>query len=150
MIPFTRILAVFTLAFAALSAWANPTKPEAIAQVNAFIAHAKKVGIDQAIKDCNTAPEWKAGGMNLIVNEFGGKVVASSLNEKLVGKNTLESKDPNGKEFVKDFVSTARNGEGWIDYMFINPTSRKLEERSMFVKRLPGYDGFVGVAITKN
>lgn len=46
-------------------------------------------------------------------------------------------------------VATATKGEGWVDYQFINPESKKLEERSMFVKRLPGSDLFVGVAITK-
>jgi signal transduction histidine kinase len=85
----------------------------------------------------------------VILNEFKGTVLASSLNDRLIGKNTLESKDPSGKEFVKEMVATAQKGEGWVDYQFINPQSKKLEERSMFVRRVPGFEVFVGVAITK-
>lgn len=125
------------------------TRADAQQQVGAAVNHVKKVGLEQASKDINTAPEWKAKGMNVIVNHTNGTVLASSLNERLVGKNTLESKDPSGKEFVKEFVATAKKGEGWIDYQFINPQTKKLEERSMFVRGVPGTDVFVGVAITK-
>lgn len=128
---------------------AGATRAEAQAQVVAAVNHVKKVGVEAATKDFNTAPEWKVNGMNVILNEFKGTVLASSLNDRLVGKNTYESKDPTGKEYVKEMVATAQKGEGWVDYQFINPQSKKLEERAMFVRRVPGFDGFVGVAITK-
>lgn len=149
MRTFIRPIAV--LAFAALNSFGAlaATKDEVIKQVNTFVAHAKKAGVDQAIKDANTGAEWKTGGMNVVVTAMNGVVIASSLNEKLIGKETLEMKDPSGKAFVKEFVATAQKGEGWVDYQFINPQTKKLEERSMFVKKLPGYDGFVGVAATK-
>ena len=132
------------------AAWANgATRAEAQAQVAAAVAYAKKVGTEQATKDINTGPEWKSKGMNVILNNVNGLVLASSLNERLVGKNTLEMKDPSGKAFVKEMVAAAEKGEGWIDYQFINPESKKLEERAMFVRKVPGTDVFVGVAITK-
>jgi cytochrome c len=133
-----------------LGAWAaGATRADATAQVNAVIGHFKKAGAEQAIKDVNAAAEWKVGGMNVIVNDMKGVVLASSLNEKLVGKQTLEMKDPSGKAFVKEFGAMAQQGEGWVDYQFINPESKRLEERSMFVKKVPGFEGYVGVAITK-
>ena len=148
---FIRKTAVVAVTFAACAlAWANPaSRAEAQSQVAAAVAHVKKVGMDQAIKDINSAPEWKVKGMNVIVNEMKGLVLASSLNGRLVGKNTYEAKDPNGTEFVKEMVATAQRGEGWVDYQFVNPESKTLEERSMFVRRVPGAEVFVGVAITK-
>jgi hypothetical protein len=50
---------------------------------------------------------------------------------------------------VKGMVSNANKGEGWVDYQFINPESKKLEERAMFVRKVPGTETFVGVAVTK-
>lgn len=146
-----RNLALFAAsAVMVMSTWAaGVTRSEAQAQVGAAVAHVKKAGVEQAIKDFNTAPEWKVKGMNVIFNDMKGLVLASSLNERLVGKQTLEMKDPSGKEFVKEFTATAQKGEGWIDYQFINPETKKLEERSMFVRKVPGFDGYVGVAITK-
>ncbi len=146
----SRLIATAALSAAAtLSAWAGASRDEAAAHVQAAIAHIKKTGLDQAIKDLNSAPDWKVKAMNVNLVDMKGVVLASSLNERLIGKNTLESKDPTGKFFVKDFIATAQKGEGWIDYQFINPETKKLEERSMFVKKAPGFDGFVGVAITK-
>jgi len=132
-----------------LAAWAGASRTDAQTQVGAAVAHVKKVGVEQAIKDFNSAPEWKTGGMNVIFNDMKGVVLASSLNERLVGKQTFEMKDPSGKEFVKEFTAAAQKGEGWVDYQFVNPESKKLEERSMFVRKVGGFDGYVGVAITK-
>lgn len=149
MSRFARVFAVAVAASAlCLSAFAA-TRDEAKSQVNAAIAHVKKVGVDQATKDFNTAADWKVKSMNVVFNDMKGVVLASSLNDKLVGRNTWEIKDPSGKEFVKEFAATAQKGEGWVDYQFMNPESKKLEERSMFVKRVPGFEGYVGVAITK-
>jgi cytochrome c len=145
-----RSLAVAAIGCAlSLAAWAGATRSEAQTQVSAAVAHVKKVGVEQAIKDFNSGADWKAKGMNVIFNDMKGVVLASSLNERLVGKQTYEMKDPAGKEFVKEFTATAQKGEGWIDYQFVNPESKKLEERSMFVRKVAGFDGYVGVAITK-
>lgn len=148
---FTRLCAGLVLGAAvSLSAWAaGASRTEAQAQVNSAVGHIKKVGVEQATKDFNTSPDWKVKGMNVVLNDMKGLVLASSLNEKLVGRNTWEIKDPSGKAFVKEFAATAEKGEGWVDYQFINPETKKLEERSMFVKRVAGFDGYVGVAITK-
>ena len=146
----TRIVTAFVGFVIAGAAWASgATRAEAQAQVAAAVSHVGKVGVEKATQDFNSAAEWKTKGMNVILNNKDGLVLASSLNERLVGKNTLEMKDPTGKPFVKEMVATASKGEGWVDYQFINPTSKKLEERSMFVRRVPGTDTFVGVAITK-
>lgn len=142
---FAIVLAASTLCLSAFAA----TRDEAKSQVNAAIAHVKKVGVDQATKDFNTGADWKVKSMNVVFNDMKGVVLASSLNDKLVGRNTWEIKDPSGKEFVKEFAATAQKGEGWVDYQFMNPESKKLEERSMFIKRVPGFEGYIGVAITK-
>jgi cytochrome c len=145
----TAIAFVFGL-MAAFSAWSGgTTREEAQAQVAAAVDHVKKVGAEQAIRDFNSAPQWKVKAMNVIFNDMNGLVLASSLNERLVGKQTYEMKDPSGKAFVKEFTEAARKGEGWVDYQFVNPQTKALEERSMFVRRVQGFEGYVGVAITK-
>lgn len=125
------------------------TRTDAQSQVEAALKHIKDVGTDQATKDFNAGPNWKVKGMNVIVTDYKGQVLASSLNEKLIGRNTWEAKDPSGKQFTKEMVATAKQGGGWVDYQFINPQSKALEERSMFVKPIAGFEGYVGVAISK-
>lgn len=149
MHAFARLLAAAATAVTLCASAFAASRDEATAQVNAAVAHVKKVGVDQATKDFNTGADWKVKSMNVVLNDMKGLVLASSLNEKLVGRNTWEIKDPSGKEFVKEFAATAQKGEGWVDYQFMNPETKKLEERSMFVKRVPGFEGYIGVAITK-
>lgn len=145
-----RIVSFFFAACLSAGAWAaGATRADAQGLAGNALAHIKKVGTEQAVKDFNGATEWKTKGINLNVVDMKGVVLASSLNERLIGKNTYESKDPNGKEFVKEFIATAQKGEGWVDYVFMNPETKKLEERSMFVRKVPGFEGFVAVAITK-
>lgn len=145
-----RIVSFLFAACLSAGVWAaGATRADAQGLAGNALAHIKKVGTEQAVKDFNGAAEWKTKGINLNVVDMKGVVLASSLNERLIGKNTYESKDPNGKEFVKEFIATAQKGEGWVDYVFMNPETKKLEERSMFVRKVPGFDGFVAVAITK-
>lgn len=145
-----RIVSILFAACLSVGAWAaGVTRADAQGLAGNALAHIKKVGAEQAVKDFNGAAEWKTKGINLNVVDMKGVVLASSLNERLIGKNTYESKDPNGKEFVKEFIATAQKGEGWVDYVFMNPETKKLEERSMFVRKVPGFEGFVAVAITK-
>lgn len=146
----TRIASFLLAACLSAGAWAaGITQAEAQARANAALAHIKKVGTEQAVKDLNSAAEWKTKGININFVDMKGIVLASSLNERLVGKNTYESKDPTGKEFVKEFIATAQKGEGWVDYQFINPETKKLEDRSMFVRKVAGFEGFIAVAISK-
>jgi signal transduction histidine kinase len=70
-------------------------------------------------------------------------VLAHGANEKLVGKNLIDFKDQNGKLFVQELIATGSKGEGWVDYDFSNPVSKKVEPKSSYVKKIPGFDGIV-------
>jgi cytochrome c len=125
------------------------TKADVISQVNAVVALYKKVGKDQAIQEVNTAPAFKIKGMNVMI-QSNGFALASSLNPKLVGKNMLEVKDPNGVEFAKECLRIARlPGDNWVEYQFINPETKKVEDRIMHCKALPGTDAVTSAAISK-
>ena len=52
------------------------------------------------------------------------------------------------KEIIKEFtaVSTGK-GKGWVDYEWAHPQTKKVESKSTYAVKLPGYDGWVGVGI---
>jgi len=121
-----------------------------MAQVNAATAHFQEVGEDQAISDINTQPQWKTGGTNVMVTAAKGVIIASSLNERSRGQGAPELKDSNGKEFVKEALALcATKGEGWVEYQSINPESKRIEDRVMFVKRAPQGDACIGAGTSK-
>jgi signal transduction histidine kinase len=132
------------------AAWAGASRDDAVAQVNAAVAHMKKVGADQAIEEFNSEGRWKTNGMTVLVIDAKGVVKASSLNHKLLGKTTLELRDPTGISFAKEAIKIVSTvGEGWVEFQFLNPESRKVVDRVMFVKKPPAGDGFVAVAMDK-
>ena len=125
------------------------TKDEAKTLVNAALAHIKKVGNDQALKDfTNDKANWTKKDLYVFVVDTKGVVLAHGVNVKLVGKDLMELKDQNGKLFMREIVDlSASKGEGWVDYDWAHPITKKAEGKSTFVKRIPGFDGSVAVGI---
>ncbi|MDT4865219.1 Single Cache domain 2 [compost metagenome] len=76
-----------------------------------------------------------------------GAVKSHGANDKLVGKNLLNLKDQNGKEFVKEFMTVANKGEGWVDYDWAHPVSKKVEGKATFVKRVAGTNLVMAVGV---
>ena len=70
-------------------------------------------------------------------------------NPKLVGKNLVGLKDPDGKPFFQMLVDLAKTkGKGWSeDYKFLNPVTKKIENKAMYVERVDG--NWIGVGIYK-
>lgn len=62
-----------------------------------------------------------------VVYDMTGKVLAHGANNKMVGKDLIELRDPDGKEFVKERVELAKSkGKFWQDYKFTDPETRKV------------------------
>ena len=147
------IRTLMTLLFAAVlsvSAIAQErgSKDEAKAMVAAALAHIKKVGNDQAFKDFTAdKATWNKKDLYVITQDAKGGVLAHGANEKLVGKNLIDVKDQNGKHFVRELIDTGMKGEGWVDYDWSHPVSKKVEGKSSYVKRIPGFDGIVLVGV---
>lgn len=143
----TAMLLASVMSVAAL-AQDRGTKDEAKALVNAALAHIKKVGNDQAFKDFTAdKASWNKKDLYVVAQGNKGLVLAHAANEKLVGKNLIDVKDQNGKLFVRELIDVGGKGEGWVDYDWSNPVTKKVEGKSSFVKRIPDFDGIVLVGI---
>lgn len=125
------------------------TKDEAKALANAALVHIKKVGNDQAFKDFTTdKSKWTKNDLYVFVIDTKGNMLAHGANEKLVGKNLLDLKDQNGKLFMHEMtVLAASKGDGWVEYDWTHPVSKKIEGKASYIKAIPGFDGGVGVGV---
>lgn len=145
------VLAIAACFAVALSAQAaeHGTKDEARALNDAAVAHIKKVGLDQAAKDFGAdKAKWMPKDLYPFVMDFGG-VMRFHVSEKMVGRNVLDVKDASGREFGREMVATAKGskGTGWIDYEWANPATKKVEDKTSYIQRVPGADMFVGVGV---
>jgi len=127
------------------------TANEAIAMVQKAIAHIKKVGRDKAFADFNDKKgAFVDRDLYVVVYDLKGKVLAHGANEKMVGKDVIDLRDNDGKYFVKERVemmSKSPDAKGWQDYKFMNPVTRHIEPKSIYLQRFE--DVMVGTGIYK-
>lgn len=127
------------------------TAAEATAMVDKAIAHIKKVGREKAFADFNS----KSGGytdrdLYVVVYDTKGKVLSHGANEKMIGKDLIDLRDNDGKYFVKERVEmmSKPGAKGWQDYKFMNPVTRAIEPKSMYLVRYE--DIIIGCGIYKS
>ncbi|WP_457390688.1 cache domain-containing protein [Roseateles sp. P5_E1] len=125
---------------------ARGTKDEAKALAEAAAAHVNKVGSEQAFKDFADA-KWHPKDMYVFAQSMDGVMIYHGANEKLVGKNFNDVKDSTGKEFNKEMIAAAKKGAGWVDYQWVHPATKKIEDKTSYVVRINKPEGFVGVGI---
>ena len=144
-------LAAVSLAFAGHAAAADHgTAAEAEAMVKRATAYIKEVGPEKAYDEFTNGKKFKDRDLYVIVYDLTGKNLAQGANPKLVGKNLIGLKDPDGKPLIQMFVDLAKTkGKGWVDgYKFLNPVTQKMENKSMYVERFG--DTLVGCGVYKD
>ena len=112
-------------------------KAEAEAMVAKGVAAVKAKG-DGAYVDL-TAPSktFADRDLYLVVYDITGKCLAHGQNPKQVGKDLINLKDPDGKEFIKERVELASSkGKFWQDYKFTDPLTKTVQPKQMYCEKL--------------
>ncbi|MES2832534.1 MAG: cache domain-containing protein [Pseudomonadota bacterium] len=140
----TRKLVVATVVSALIGvangAWAaeNAVAKDAEAMVKKGVAFIKANGKDKGYAEITSKEsQFKDRDLYLVVYGLDGKVWAHGANEKMVGRDLIDLKDVDGKEFVRERVTMGKAKPNfWQDYKFTNPTTKKIEPKSMYCERL--------------
>lgn len=134
------ILAVAAFAIAGPAMAADQATPEeAKAMAEKAAEYVKANGLDAAIKAFNEGSNgFRDRDLYVFALDHEGTNVAHGANPKLVGKNLMKVKDPNGVQLVAEIVKTGANdGTGWVEYSWVNPESKKVEPKVSYVIGLP-------------
>ena len=126
------------------------TAPEAEAMVKKAVAYIKANGPEKAYEEFTNGKSFKDRDLYIIVYDLNGKNLAQGANPKLVGKDLIGLKDPDGKPLIQMFVDLAKTkGKGWVEgYKFLNPVSQKIEGKAMYLERVG--ETLVGCGIYKS
>ncbi|RFO95154.1 histidine kinase [Rhodoferax lacus] len=116
------------------------TAAEATAMVKKGVAALKAGGKDHdklytevTAKDA----KWVDRDLYLVVYGMDGSVKAHGANAKLVGNNLMDMLDIDGKPYIKERIDLAKSkGSFWQDYKFTNPTTKKIEPKSMYCEKV--------------
>jgi len=125
------------------------TKDEAVAMVKKAVGFIKANGAEKAYAEfSNPKGQFVDRDLYIAVYDMNGKCLAHGANAKMIGRDLLDNKDVDGKEFVKERVEMMKKQtSGWQDYKFRNPTSNQVEPKAMYVERVN--DVIVGCGIYK-
>lgn len=126
------------------------TSAEAEALVKKAVAYVKANGAEKSYDEFTNGKSFKDRDLYVIVYDLNGKNLAHGANSKLVGKDLIGLKDPDGKLLNKMLVDLAKEkGKGWSEeFKFRNPVSDKIQKRVVYVERVG--ETFVGVGIFKD
>lgn len=152
---FLKTCMATTLAMAATAmsvpVWAQAkpkaTKAEAEAMVAKAVAYIKANGAEKAYNEFTNGTTFKDRELYVIVYDLTGKNLAHGANAKLVGKDLIAMKDPDGKPLNQILVNLAKEkGKGWSEeFKFRNPTTDSLQRRIVYVEKVG--DTFVGCGV---
>lgn len=115
------------------------TDKEAVAMVKKGVAYIKANGAEKgyaAINDKDNK-DFHDRDLYLAVHRIDGTCIAHGTNPKMVGKNFIDMKDIDGKEYIKERVEFAKaKPTFWTDYQFVNPVSKKIEPKTAYCERV--------------
>lgn len=131
---------VMGAALATGATWAadNATPKEAETMVKKGVSFIKANGKDKGYAEIsNKQGQFKDRDLYLTVYRLDGTSLAHGANEKMIGRNLIDLKDIDGKEFVRERMDMAKTKTSfWQDYKFTNPVTKKVEPKSMYCERI--------------
>lgn len=148
---FLRVFAiVLALASPALPAFAQDAKPAAAPrhtfdQVKPFVDDAvallKKSGPDKAFAAFNEPKgKWVKDDLYIFVFDSKGVYKATGYKPERTGAEAWTMKDAAGLLVVQEIIKKARkDGQGLVDYLWKNPATGKLENKTSYVVQAGDY-----------
>jgi cytochrome c len=125
------------------------SKADAIKMVDKAVAYYKANGRQKVIDAVNKKNGlFHKGDVYVYLLNLEGAVVAHPLNPSLIGQDSLQLRDPEGKYFVKEIVSRANEQGGyWVSYKWPNPETKKMQTKEVYCKKVDDIIFICGIYI---
>lgn len=136
----TLAAAAIAASLMATSAYAQDraTAAEAQAMVKKAVAFIKQNGAEKAYAEfSNKKGAFVDRDLYIVVHTLEGKCLAHGANEKLIGREMMDTQDTDGKLYMKERMDLAKTKQSfWQDYKFTNPVTKKIEPKSLYCERV--------------
>lgn len=125
-----------------------------VAEVKAFVDEGVKLckekGNEACLKEFNNPNgSFLRGELYMFAYNYQGVNKALGSNPKLVGKNLYKLKDASGIMLIQELINISKTkGEGWLDYKWSHPKTKKITDKTSFIKKIDG-DMFIGTGYYK-
>ena len=137
----TMLLAICLAVAGQAKAADHGSREEAVAMVDRAAAAIKSNGPAALEKFSDKSGSFVDRDLYVAVFDGTGTVLAHGGNPALVGVNLLDAKDPDGVPFVQNILKSAQESPdgAWVKFKFTNPVSKKIEQKSMYVRKVNDY-----------
>ena len=132
--------------------WAADKASQSDAQQIALKAAAfiKDKGIEAGRSAFDAEGEFKYGEVYVNVIDEKGVRLIYPPKPTAVNLDVSEAQDVDGKYLIKDILDVAKaKGEGWTQYRWTNPVTKKIDEKVTYVKHVPERSVVVFVDVYK-
>ncbi|TWO68903.1 hypothetical protein FN976_21135 [Caenimonas sedimenti] len=128
----------------------NDDRGRVIALVKNAVEHVRRRGVRGACSDFNDARGDFVRGEDYVFALAGdGMQLAYAPDPSIVGRNNVDQPDAAGKIVGREILQVAHgDGFGWVDYLFANPRTGRIEPKSVYVEAVEGI--IVGCGIYRN
>ena len=147
---FGLVILTFLCAVGLVQADGKATKDEAVAMVKKAIVYIKANGNEKAFAEIsNPKGQFKDRDLYVVVYDMNGKCLAHGQKKSMIGKELIDFKDVDGKPYMRERIDMMKKqNSGWQEYKFMNPLTKKVEPKEMYVER--SGDLIVGAGVYKN
>ena len=136
---FTGSLLCLAFVGGSVNAAVEPTEKDAIAMAERGAAFMKAHGKEEMMKKITAKdPDFVQGSLYVDMRDIKtGIVLAHPINPSIVGKDLTDVPDANGKKYRREIIELAqKQGKGWVDYQYKNPSSGKIEPKTTYILRV--------------
>ena len=136
---FTGSLLCLAFVGGSIHAAVEPTEKDAIAMAERGAAFMKAHGKEEMMKKITAKdPDFVQGSLYVDMRDIKtGIVLAHPINPSIVGKDLTDVPDANGKKYRREIIELAqKQGKGWVDYQYKNPTTGKIEPKTTYILRV--------------
>jgi signal transduction histidine kinase len=144
------LLVLILLTASAGFAQGQSTQDDAKALVLKAVDLIAAKGLDGASPALHQVGEFRHDDLYVNVINTAGLWLVYPPGPSGEGHSVLQVQDATGKFLVQDIIKTAgAQGEGWVEYRWMNPATKQIGPKVSFVKRVPGTDLIVYAGIYK-
>ena len=115
------------------------TPEQAQALVKKAVAYYKANGREKSMAEfSNKKGQFIDKDLYVNVYDMQGNCLAH-VNEKQIGKNLYDLRDPDGKYIIRERVEALKTKDsGWQEYKYANPGNNKVEAKRMYFEKHDG------------
>jgi len=107
--------------------------------VNDAKAYALTNGREKSLAEFNNPNgSFVKGDLYIFAYDYNGTTLAWPYRPDLVGVNRLDDTDPAGTHHIRNMITTAKSGEGMVDYYSVNPKTNTTQLKISYVTDVDG------------